>query len=199
MPGEPSLGEGSSYIGRAYSLLFDKTVEGQNVQRLSDYIDSFSSTQFLSAADPPAWLNGQCVAWARRLYGRVANTSLDGINFGLARNIPSVLAARGFEVVTDQGSPRVGSLIVWDDGGAGHVGVVVAVDRDSKSGNPKRVRISEANFGRITRSGARRWGLTEVQARREFVTDKYGEFDEVWIDLAKPSRGIYEFLAYVYP
>lgn len=193
------VGEGRTHRGAMIDAIHRRTVEGMNQATLREYMTRFPSRRFLGEGDPPGWFNGQCVAWARKLYAAVSQRSIENIAFGTARNIPATLRAKGFEVVTDPLRPRVGAVVVWDEGAAGHVGVVTKVTRDRNTGAVTEIIVSEANFGRVTAAGAKKWGLTETVARSEFVTEKYGVFDETRLAVSSLDRGLFRFAGFVYP
>jgi hypothetical protein len=193
------VGKGRTHRGAMIEAIDRKTVEGMNRATLREYMTRFPSRQFLGEGDPPGWFNGQCIAWARKLYAAVSKRSIESIAFGTARQIPATLKARGFQVVTDPLLPRVGAMVVWDEGAAGHVGVVTRVSRDRNTGAVTEIIVSEANFGRVTAAGAKKWGLTETEARAEFVTERYGVFDETRFAVSSLDRGLFKFVAYVYP
>jgi len=193
------VGEGQTHRGEMIEAIDRKTVEGINKATLRNYMTRFPSRRFLGEGDPPGWFNGQCVAWARKLYAAVSQRSIENIAFGTARNIPATLKAKGFEVSTDPLRPRVGAMVVWDEGAAGHVGVVTKVTRDRKTGAVTEIIVSEANFGRVTAASAKKWGLTEAEARSEFVTEKYGIFDETRFAVSSLDRGLFKFAGFVYP
>ena len=195
----PIAGEGLIHRGAVIRAIERKTVEGMNAAALREYMARFPSRRFLGEGDPPAWLDGQCIAWARTLYTQISGRSVDGIAFGSARNIPAELGERGFEVVADPRQARVGAMVVWDEGAAGHVAVVTSVTRDGGTGAATGITVSEANFGRVTAAGVRKWGLTESDARAAFATDKYGMFDEPQVAVSKLYRGLFKFVGYVYP
>lgn len=193
------VGESRSHRGTMMAAIERKTIEGMNQATLREYMKRFPSRQFLGEGDPPGWLNGQCIAWARKLYAAVSSRPIEGIVFGTARNIPATLRGHGFEVVADATRPRIGAMAVWDEGAAGHVGVVTNVVRDAQSGAVIRITVSEANFGRVTAAGARKWGLTEAEAKAEFVTAKYGVFGDSAFAVTGLDRGLFRFAGYVYP
>lgn len=193
------VGAGLTHRGAMIGAIERKTVEGINTAVLREYLTRFPNRQFLGEGDPPGWFNGQCIAWARKLYAAVSQRSLEGVAFGTARNIPATLKSRGFEVVSDSLRPRVGAMVIWDEGAAGHVGVVARMTRDRQTGAVTEIIVSEANFGRVTATGAKKWGLTEAEAKAEFVTEKYGIFDETRFAVSNLDRGLFRFVAYVYP
>jgi len=193
------VGEGLTHRGAMIGAIERKTVEGINAVVLREYLTRFPNRQFLGEGDPPGWFNGQCIAWARKLYAAVSRRSIEGVAFGTARNIPATLRARGFEVVSDSLRPCVGAMVVWDEGAAGHVGIVTRMTRDRKTGAVTEIIVSEANFGRVTATGAKKWGLTEAEAKTEFVTEKYGIFDETRFAVSNLDRGLFKFVAFVYP
>ena len=167
---------------------------------LNAYIQRFPEGQFLrpSERDPPGWFGGQCVAWARALFGLVASRSIDSLS-GNAGQLPGNLRDMGFEVSENPAAPRVGAIVAWSDGGFGHVGVVTEVHRSPVSTQITEITVSEANWGAITEEGARRWGLSLAEARREFVTESYGTARSIRLPVNNLTRGSYRFSAYVYP
>lgn len=165
---------------------------------LSAYIQQFPEGRFLAERDPPGWFGGQCVAWAKALFGLVASRSIDSLR-GNAGQLPGNLRAMGFEVSEDPAAPRVGAMVAWSDGGFGHVGVVTQVHLNPGSIQISDITVSEANWGSITEEGAQRWGISLVEARREFVTEMYGTARSTRLPVNNLARGSYRFYAYVYP
>lgn len=167
---------------------------------LNAYIQRFPEGQFLrpSERDPPGWFGGQCVAWAKALFGLVASRSIDSLS-GNAGQLPGNLRDMGFEVSEDPAAPRVGAMVAWSDGGFGHVGVVTQVHRSPVSNQITEITASEANWGAITEEGARRWGLSLEDAAREYVTEMYGTARSIRLPVNNLTRGSYRFSAYVYP
>jgi surface antigen len=171
---------------------------------LREYQDSFEGGRFhtkdAEQTDGLDYLGGQCIAWSRLLYDKTAAKSLSSLTFGAAANIPNVLEQNGFHVVKEATKPKVGSLIVWDDGGAGHVGVVSAIKQGPlEDGAGPQIIVSEANFAKVTAQSASNWGVSLEEAKREFITEEYGVFKERVFDTNELSRGRYTFSAYVYP
>lgn len=164
---------------------------------LQKYQNGFTNQVFHTpqneATDGLNYLGGQCIAWAESLYDQTAKNPITSYSYGRAANIPNVLSKNGYTVIKDPKKPKIGALVVWDDGKAGHVGVVTAI----KPG--PQIVVSEANFGNVTSASAMKWGLTLAKAKQEYVTDEYGRFQERTFNVANLDRGSYKFSAYVYP
>lgn len=165
---------------------------------LRAYIAQFPGGRFLAQGDPPGWFGGQCVAWAKALFGLVASRPIDSLR-GYAGELPGNLRALGFDVSEDPAAPRIGAMVAWSDGRFGHVGVVTQVHRSPVSNQITEITVSEANWGAITEEGARRWELSLAEARREFVTESYGTARSTRLQVNNLTRGSYRFSAYVYP
>lgn len=81
-------------------------------------------------------------------------------------------AAVNWKRSSDLRSPRTGAIVVWTDGGAGHVAIVT-------SSNANGVSVAEANWP---------------------VGDPHHEDTLAWSALAKRGRGgTYRFVGYIYP
>ena len=200
------LGSSVSSRGSIIDQLGEKTPDGKNEKILEKFHERYRSDRFLADPDPPAWLNGQCIAWARLGFHQVSNRPLN-LQFGAAKNIPKLSEGAGFTVERDPVNAEVGALIVWNDGGAGHVGIVTRVKRDKDSGKIDQIFVSEANWATASNLGISRWGITLERARAEYVTDSYGRFKIRSFntkDLDRPSPGqrelkTYKFIGYVLP
>jgi surface antigen len=200
------VGPSVSSIGLIIDLIHDKSPDGRNEQALADYQKSFSSRRFLVDPDPPNWLRGQCVEWTKLNFEKISDQNVR-VPFVAARNIPERAEALGFSVEKDPKRARVGSMIVWDDGGAGHVGIVVSLSRDPRTGETTKIEVSESNWGQASAAGARRWGLDLQTAKDEFVTDQYGHFSKSrfsTLDLDRAPPGLkspksFKFAGYVHP
>lgn len=169
-------------------------------QTLRTYIAQFPDGKFLAAGDSPEWNGGQCVAWAKALFGLVASRSIAGLG-GHAGQLGGNLEKMGFQLSDDPATPRVGAMVVWRDGDFGHVSVVTQVHSNPGSNQITEITVSEANWGRITEAGARRWGLSLDQAKDPlvFVTEMYGVAQQTRLPVSNLNRGNYRFFAYVYP
>ena len=165
---------------------------------LPTYIAQFPNGRFLNAPDPPGWFSGQCVAWAKTLFGLVASRSIESLR-GNAEELPSKLKTLGFQVSEDPATPRVGAMIAWSDRDYGHVGVVTQIHRNPANNEIAEITVSEANWGPITEEGARRWAINLEVARREYVTEMYGVAQQIRLPVSNLNRGNYKFMAYVYP
>ena len=205
--------------GKDASELDNTTNDSTDVQRqtvLQQYQAQYPSGVFFTpqdeANDGLPYLGGQCIAWAERLYDAAATMPVSDYSYGVAANIPDVLQAEGYTVVTNPEAPKVGALIVWEEpdkygsgkDGAGHVGVVTAIKQGPlQKGGSYEIVVSEANFpdsgSSITEELAAKWGLSVEEARKEIVTTSYGIFQERVFDTGALGRGIYQFKAYVYP
>jgi surface antigen len=192
--------------GQMIDLLGERTPDGRNATTLKRFHGKFASRRFLLDPDPPSWLQGQCVAWAKLAYAEVADRPFS-ISVGVARNIPERAVGSGYHLETDPRKARVGALAVWDDGGAGHVAIVTAIKRNDTDGLADRITISEANWGRATPAAAREWGTDMETARREYITSRYGRFDYASFstsELDRPPPGgreprNYKFARYILP
>ena len=167
-------------------------------QTLRTYIDQFPDGRFLTTRDPPDWFGGQCVAWAKALFGLVASRPIDSAR-GHAGQLPASLAGLGFRVSEDPLAPQIGAMIAWAGGGYGHVGVVSQLHRDPATDRVTEITVSEANFALATEEGARRWGISLTEAREQSVTANYGLARYVRLSASNLNRGTYRFSAYVYP
>ena len=203
---EEILSASISHRGNMIDVLDSRTPDGRNYEKLKIFHSKFSTSRFLVDPDPPDWLLGQCVAWARLAYEEVSARPLR-MSFGLARNIPAITMAAGFGVETNPQRARVGALAVWDDGRAGHVAVVTGIRRNRDTGDAEAITISEANWGQATQEGARQWGIALADAQDEIVTDMYGRFSSISFktsQLDRPAPGAREpnsfrFIGYVLP
>lgn len=193
--------------GRMIDLLDDQNPDGVAFKKLKALHGRFTSSRFLVDPDPPGWLLGQCVAWAKLAYAEVSERPLD-LAVGVARNIPERAGAAGFKIEINPKKARIGALVVWDDGGAGHVGIVSGLVRNPDTGEAAKIEVSEANWGTATASGASRWGLSLDEARGEIVTDMYGHFSPSvqfsTDNLDRPPPGAkeprsFKFIGYVLP
>ena len=184
-------------------VLARTTTPGETVQptptadAMRRYQEQYSEGRFLDEGDPPRWLAGQCVDWAVRLFNIASATPVSG-PFGVAARIPEVATRQGFTTVTDPRRPSIGAMIVWNDGGAGHVGVVTGIEL-AATGLVVGITVSESNFGPITEAGANAWGIEFAVARREYITEEYGRFRERSFAIDDLDRGRYRFSGYVYP
>lgn len=191
-----SLDASSLHISSSQSDATQLDLDDENIAEIFRSIENrYPDRVFLDTGDPPAWLEGQCIAWARILFEPISNRSMSDLSFGSARHIPDLLGSRGFTVETDSSQPRVGAMAIWDDGIAGHVAIVTSVVR----GSSVQITVSEANYGRVTAEAARRWGLSFEEAKREFVTENYGSFTTQRLSVDDLDRGDYRFVGYVYP
>ncbi|KCZ90026.1 CHAP domain-containing protein [Hyphomonas johnsonii] len=200
------VGASVSSKGLIMDRLGSKAPDGLNKDRLSRFQADFVSRQFLVDPDPPAWLKGQCVGWAKLAFAEVSRVPLN-IPVGTARNIPAKAASAGLTIETDPKKARVGALIVWDNGGAGHVGIVTNIRRNSTTADVERIVVAESNWGIATEAGSKRWGIDLETAKRELVTDSYGQFSTSSfytnsLDRPAPSTKTplsYKFAGYVLP
>lgn len=140
-----------------------------------------SNKHFFSSENPvyPGENVGQCTWYS---YGRASEilenagsslTMWGGFpNAGDWYSYNQSFGSKGFKSSTDVNKPKVGAIIVWANSGAGHVGIVEAVNEDNT------IDISEANIGGIKSSSnpygwqyvsnmtisevANRWGYTFV-------------------------------------
>ncbi len=132
---------------------------GLNARNLQEFMERYRNRRYLNDPDPPGWLNGQCIAFARLARQQVTGASL-ALQFGQASNIVRMSATAGLVTETDPAKARVGALVVWDDGGAGHVGVVVGIRRNGKTGLADRITVGESNWGVATNSVTTTWGIS---------------------------------------
>ena len=81
-------------------------------------------------------------------------------------------------------------MIVWDNGGDGHVGIVSDLAND-------KLTVIESNWGNTTDQSRKKWKAEDDNS----VTENYGRYTEVEFNLSSGNlnRGAYEFKAYVYP
>jgi len=143
----------------------------------------------------------QCVAWARKLYA--ASVAAVDREHCLRYGAEHPCHVEGERI---RGQYRLRFGRAWARWWCGmralpvHVGVVTKVTRDRKTGAVTEIIVSEANFGpRPLPLAAKKWGLTEAEARSEFVTEKYGIFDETRFAVSSLDRGLFKFAGFVYP
>ena len=200
------LGPSIANRGDMIDLLGERTPDGLNARNLQEFMERYRNRRYLNDPDPPGWLNGQCIAFARLARQQVTGASL-ALQFGQASNIVRMSATAGLVTETDPAKARVGALVVWDDGGAGHVGVVVGIRRNGKTGLADRITVGESNWGVATNSVTTTWGISIEEARRELVSDRYGYFDTFTLPTASLDRApprakeplSYRFVGYVLP